>query len=80
MDVNKVSDPLSTAERDGVLLYFIHKKELPQHPKMDDQKKTLAETLKPRFAPANTPFLAWFSAVKEEAMKDMQASANSADG
>jgi len=61
-DIGQLSDPVPTAE--GALLVYVAKKELPQDPKMEDDKKALAlrQAMMSSQQPESNPlFAAWFN-------------------
>jgi hypothetical protein len=64
LNAGELSDPLDTP--DGRILVYIAKKELPKDPKMEDQKRSIANEFKARAqrAMSNPVFLAWFSDLK----------------
>ncbi len=69
INVGELSEPVP--QGDTTLLIYLAKRELPKDPKMEDDKKTLADNMKRRYGQAmNNPlFEAWFKARKEEARR-----------
>jgi hypothetical protein len=68
IDVGQLSEPVPTA--DGVLLVYAAKKELPQDPKMEDDKKAIAlrQAMMTSQSPeANPLFSAWFNKKRDQA-------------
>lgn len=73
LNPGEVSEPLETPA--GTLLVGVMKKELPNDPKMEDQKKTIADRIERSRGGANafsnSAFIAWFSAEKDKAIEGL---------
>ncbi len=71
LEAGSLSDVLTTP--DGAILVYVAKKELPKDPKMEEQKKSLANMEKSQEeSPAGSPaFRAWFSALKRDAISGL---------
>jgi hypothetical protein len=67
-DIGQLSEPVTTA--DGALLVHVAKKELPQDPKMEDDKKAIAlrQSMMASQSPESNPlFSAWFNKMRDQA-------------